>query len=70
MAPKKSIEKPAGKKPLSGYMKFAKERRPTLIEEKPGMSFGEARLRHLKMDRTHQSPAKIPQQHGMIFVMC
>ena len=41
MAPKKTIEKT--KKPLSGYMKFAKERRPTLLKSKPNLSFGEVR---------------------------
>eukprot|EP00966_Prymnesium_polylepis_P048852 1130687-Prymnesium_polylepis.1 len=43
MAPKKSIEKkPAGgKKPLSGYMKFAQERRASLKEEQPSLTFGE-----------------------------
>ena len=42
MAPKKSAEKPKGeKKKLSGYMAFAKDRRPSLLKEKPGLSFGE-----------------------------
>ena len=42
MAPKKTIDKAdKPKKPLSGYMKFAKERRPTLLKEKPDLSFGE-----------------------------
>jgi len=31
----------AVKKPLSGYMKFAKDRRPALIKEQPSLSFGE-----------------------------
>ena len=39
MAPKKTIEKT--KKPLSGYMKYAKERRSGLLKEKPSLSFGE-----------------------------
>ena len=38
----KKAAKPAGvKKPLSGYMKFAKDRRPALIKEQPSLSFGE-----------------------------
>ena len=43
MAPKaKKIAKAdKPKKKLSGYMKFAKERRPTLLKEKPNLSFGE-----------------------------
>ena len=41
MAPKKSIEKP--KKKLSGYMLFAKDRRPKLKSEKPNLTFGEVR---------------------------
>ena len=42
MAPKKSIEKPkaAGKKPLSGFMKYCQERRPALKKEQPDLSFG------------------------------
>ncbi len=32
---------PKAKKPLSGYMLFAKEIRPTIKEENPEMSFGE-----------------------------
>ena len=44
MAPKKSIEKPKGeKKKLKGYMAFANERRPTLKEEQPTLTFGEVR---------------------------
>ena len=43
MAPKKSIEKPAGKKKLSGYMAFAQARRPGLKAEKPDLTFGEVR---------------------------
>ncbi len=45
MAPKaKKIAKAdKPKKKLSGYMKFAKERRPTLLKEKPNLSFGEVR---------------------------
>jgi len=41
--PKKTIEKEEKKpkKPLSGYMKFAQQRRPTLKEEKPDLTFGE-----------------------------
>ena len=37
MAPKKDGEK----KKLSGYMLFAQQRRPTLKEEKPDLTFGE-----------------------------
>lgn len=44
MPPKKTVEKKSGgKKPLSGYMKFAQERRPTLKEEQPDLTFGEVR---------------------------
>ena len=45
MAPKaKKIAKAdKPKKKLSGYMKFAKERRPSLLKEKPNLSFGEVR---------------------------
>ena len=43
MAPKKTIEKT--KKPLSGYMKYAKERRAGLLKEKPSLSFGEVCMR-------------------------
>ena len=32
---------PKAKKPLSGYMLFAKEMRPKLKEESPDLSFGE-----------------------------
>jgi len=41
MAPKKTVEKKGGKKKLSGYMAFAQERRPTLKEEQPDLTFGE-----------------------------
>tara|TARA_B110001452_G_scaffold256096_1_gene249129 strand:- start:726 stop:917 length:192 start_codon:yes stop_codon:yes gene_type:complete len=40
MPPKKAIEKSGGKKKLSGYMKFAAERRPSLKEEQPDLTFG------------------------------
>ena len=56
MPPKKSIEKkekPAGKKPLSGYMKFAQERRPKLKAEQPDLTFGEVR-------RPHSDPFRPP----------
>lgn len=43
MAPKKTVEKKGGKKKLSGYMAYAKERRPSLKEEKPDLTFGEVR---------------------------
>ncbi|KAL7515706.1 hypothetical protein ACHAXN_013138 [Cyclotella atomus] len=32
---------PKAKKPLTGYMLFAKETRPEIIKENPDMSFGE-----------------------------
>ena len=42
MAPKKSADKgDKPKKKLSGYMAFAKDRRPALLKEKPNLSFGE-----------------------------
>ena len=34
------------KKPLSGYMKFAQERRPTLKAEQPDLTFGQVLLLH------------------------
>jgi len=39
MPPKTAEKKP--KKKLSGYMAYAKERRPELLKEQPGLSFGE-----------------------------
>ena len=45
MAPKKTVEKKGGKKKLSGYMAFAQERRPTLKEEQPDLTFGEVGAR-------------------------
>lgn len=47
MAPKKTIKKspkkeaPKEKKPLSGYMLFAKEKRPEIIKKSPELTFGE-----------------------------
>jgi hypothetical protein len=49
MAPKKTIAKkspkkkeaPKEKKPLSGYMLFAKEQRPVIIQKNPALTFGE-----------------------------
>ena len=48
MAPKKTIAKkspkkeaPKEKKPLSGYMLFAKEQRPVIIKKNPALTFGE-----------------------------
>eukprot|EP00563_Minutocellus_polymorphus_P004729 CAMPEP_0181037506 /NCGR_PEP_ID=MMETSP1070-20121207/9439_1 /TAXON_ID=265543 /ORGANISM="Minutocellus polymorphus, Strain NH13" /LENGTH=75 /DNA_ID=CAMNT_0023115229 /DNA_START=129 /DNA_END=356 /DNA_ORIENTATION=+ len=38
-AAKAKSDKP--KKPLTGYMKFVKEMRPTVLEEKPDLTFGE-----------------------------
>jgi len=39
---KKTVEKKsAGKKKLSGYMKFSQERRPGLKTEQPDLTFGE-----------------------------
>ena len=38
----KTIEKaPKEKKPLSGYMLFAKEKRPDIIKKSPELTFGE-----------------------------
>ena len=44
MAPKRSAAKkkhPAPKRPKSAYIEFAVSRRPELVHESPGLTFGE-----------------------------
>ena len=40
----KKEPKAGGKKPLTGFMKFSAERRPTLKAEQPDLTFGGVRL--------------------------
>ena len=54
MPPKKTggVEKKSGgKKPLSGYMKYAQERRESLKKEQPNLTFGEVSAKRNAMGR-------------------